>query len=447
SRQLWLGHRIPVYTCENGHRFASVEEPDRCPTCGSTRLTADRDVLDTWFSSALWPFATLGWPDDTPELRKFYPTALDSTARDILTLWVSRMIFSGLEFTGQVPFADVMIHATIQAADGRRMSKSLGTGVDPRQLIRTYGADALRAWATQVAMTGQDARYDESRIEGYRRFANKLWNATRLVAGWLPEGPAPALPPRQRLSLADRWILSRLQEVVAEVPARIEDFTFTGSITSLYDFCWHDLCDWYLESAKSRLRGGDATARAVAVHVLDVAFRLLHPFMPFLTEDLWHRLPGERDFLVRSEWPEVQDGARDAAAEARVARAIGATEEVRRLRKRAGAKPRGGRAWLGERVDGEVASLIVEWAQIELAEGAAPAGALPLTALDGQVELAAVQQDAPSIEQERGRLLKELERVAGKLANRAFVDRAPEAVVAKERARREEILQALTRLG
>ncbi|MBO0708818.1 MAG: valine--tRNA ligase, partial [Candidatus Dormibacteraeota bacterium] len=192
SRQLWLGHRIPVYTCGDGHRFASVEEPAVCATCRSADLTQDPDVLDTWFSSALWPFATLGWPEDTPDLRKFYPTSVNTTAREILPLWVARMIFSGLEFMGRVPFGDVMIHATILATDGRRMSKSLGTGVDPRELIRTYGADALRAWASQVIMTGQDVRYDESRIEGYRRFSNKLWNATKLVTQRLPEGPPPA---------------------------------------------------------------------------------------------------------------------------------------------------------------------------------------------------------------------------------------------------------------
>lgn len=447
SRQLWLGHRIPVYTCADGHQFASVEEPSACPRCGDTELTQDPDVLDTWFSSALWPFATLGWPDETPEMRKFYPTSVDSTARDIINLWVTRMIFSGLEFTGRVPFSDVMIHATIQAADGRRMSKSLGTGVDPRDLIRTYGADALRAWACQVAMTGQDVRYDESRIEGYRRFANKLWNATRLVTQRLPEGPAPALPPRDRLTLTDRWILSRLAAVTAEVPARIEDFTFTGAITSLYDFCWHDFCDWYLEAVKTRLRADDPVARGVAVFVLDVCFRLLHPFMPFLTEELWHRLPGERDFVMRSPWPVPEPEARDAEAEARLAPAIEATEEVRRLRKQSGARERGGRLWLAPGIDAEVAALVAEWSQVELGEGPAPEDALALSALDGRVELPAAQRDAVSLERERARLEKELARVDQKLGNASFVERAPEAVVAKERARREELQQALARLG
>ena len=447
SRQLWLGHRIPVYTCGQGHRFASVDEPSTCSTCGGSELTQDPDVLDTWFSSALWPFATLGWPEDTPDLRKFYPTSINTTAREILPLWVARMIFSGLEFMEQVPFGDVMIHATILAADGRRMSKSLGTGVDPRQLIRTYGADALRAWASQVVMTGQDVRYDESRIEGYRRFANKLWNATKLVTQRLPEGPAPALPAREQLTLTDRWILSRLAEVTVEVPARIEDFTFTGAITSLYDFCWHDFCDWYLEAVKTRLRAGDPVARGVAVHVLDVCFRLLHPFMPFLTEELSHRLPGERDFIMRRPWPAPDPDARDAAAEARLQAAIDATEEVRRLRKQAGARERGGRLWLGEGVDPEVAALLAAWAQVELQQGPPAEPALPLAAIVGHVELPAAQKDAASLHRERGRLENDLARTESKLGNPSFVDRAPQEVVQKERDRREEILQALSRLG
>src|SRR5438067_2414257 len=211
SRQLWLGHRVPVYHCENGHVIASVEPPTECTECGSAELTQDTDVLDTWFSSALWPFATLGWPDETEDLRTFYPTDLNCTAREIIFLWVSRMIMTGLEFMGEVPFGDVAIHCVVQAADGRRMSKSLGTGVDPRVLIQKYGADALRAWSAAVAMSSQDVRYDESRIEGYRRFCNKLWNATRLVLGSVTGDTVPPLPEPDDVELIeDRWMLSRL---------------------------------------------------------------------------------------------------------------------------------------------------------------------------------------------------------------------------------------------
>src|SRR5919202_752449 len=226
SRQLWLGHRIPVYTCSNGHVFASVDEPTSCAECGSGDLAQDPDVLDTWFSSALWPFATLGWPEETPELRAFYPTAMNSTAREIINLWVSRMIMSGLEFMGRVPFADVAIHCVVQSADGRRMSKSKGNVVDPRDMIGKYGADALRAWSAAVAMSTQDVRFDETRIEGFRRFANKLWNATRAVLNRLGEDPVPHPAPDAELELMDRWVLSRLQ-VAAEAAERgIEQYAF-----------------------------------------------------------------------------------------------------------------------------------------------------------------------------------------------------------------------------
>src|SRR5438105_2633901 len=253
SRQLWLGHRIPVWYCPRGHRFADAGYPEACRECGAAGLTEDPDVLDTWFSSALWPFATLGWPEDTEDLRAFYPTSLNSTARDIINLWVTRMIFSGLFFMGSAPFADVIIHATIQAPDGRRMSKSLGTGIDPREVIARRGADALRAWAALVGMSSQDVRFDESRIEGFKRFSNKLWNATRLVLGSLGAEPVATPAPGAELELEDRWILSRLQATVEEVSAGIDGFAFHRSVTAIYDFAWHELCDWYLEAIKARL--------------------------------------------------------------------------------------------------------------------------------------------------------------------------------------------------
>jgi len=328
SRQLWLGHRIPVFTCGNGHQTAAIDPPAECPKCGASELTQDPDVLDTWFSSALWPFATLGWPDDTPDLRAFYPTDMNCTDRQIINLWVSRMIMTGLHFMGDVPFHDVAIHATILSRDGRRMSKSKPeTVVDPRDVMQKYGADALRAWCAQVSMSTQDVRFDDSRIEGYRRFCNKLWNATRLVLGSLPEGGlVPALSAgdkplpygavrRDGLPLADRWILSRLQETVRVVTRGIEEFAFQHAMERLYAFAWHELCDWYLEATKPRLRAREADAVGIALHALGAVCQLLHPFMPFVTEELWHRLPGERDFLVRSAWPEADERYGDAAAE------------------------------------------------------------------------------------------------------------------------------------
>ncbi|HAC44696.1 MAG TPA: valine--tRNA ligase, partial [Chloroflexi bacterium] len=231
GRQLWLGHRVPVYYCANGHRTVSVEPPIECAECANGQITQDTDVLDTWFSSALWPFATLGWPDQTEDLRAFYPNDMNSTAREIINLWVSRMIMTGLEFMGEVPFSDVAIHCQVQATDGRRMSKSLGTGVDPRRLISKYGADAVRAWAASVAMSSQDVRFDESRVEGYRRFCNKLWNATRLVLGTVGDKAVPPVPDPDDVELIeDRWILSRLAAASTDITRGIEEFTFQNSI-------------------------------------------------------------------------------------------------------------------------------------------------------------------------------------------------------------------------
>src|SRR5438105_2884386 len=248
SRQLWLGHRIPVYYCANGHQFAAVDPPAACTECGSTELREDSDVLDTWFSSALWPFATLGWPETTEDLAAFYPTDVNCTNRDIINLWVTRMIFSGLYFMGDVPFHDVIVHATIQATDGRRMSKSLGTGIDPREVIDRYGADALRAWGALIGMASQDARFDETRIKGFRGFSTKLWNATRLVLSSIAKEPPQGPPaPDGDLQPADRWILSRLQQTIELATSGIEEYAFQRSIEAAYDFAWHEFCDWYLE--------------------------------------------------------------------------------------------------------------------------------------------------------------------------------------------------------
>jgi valyl-tRNA synthetase len=444
SRQLWLGHRIPVYTCANGHTFASVEEPTTCPQCGSTELTQDPDVLDTWFSSALWPFATLGWPDQTRDLEVFYPTALNCTDRGIINLWVTRMIFSGLHFMGEVPFRDVVIHATIQMPDGRRMSKSKGQVIDPRLTIRKYGADALRAWCALVGMSSQDVRFDESRIEGYRRFGTKLWNATRLLLASL--GPeAPAVPaPDADLELMDRWILSRLETAIAAVTGGIEDYSFQTAISGIYDFAWHELCDWYLEAAKPRLRDGDPAARSVALHCLDVLFRLLHPFMPFVSEELWHRLPGSRDFLVRTRWPEPEPRFENSHAEAAVRDLIAVVTEIRADRKLASAPPRGGLLRLSGQWDPERRELLARLAQVELADDLPPGGR-PLTI--GEIEYPSVSAAPGGADRLRLKLQGDLQRVEAKLANPDFRSRAPAAVVSKEESKAADLRTALKRLG
>ncbi|HVC22317.1 MAG TPA: valine--tRNA ligase [Candidatus Dormibacteraeota bacterium] len=313
SRQLWLGHRIPVSTCANGHSFAWVDEPAICPECSSSDLTADPDVLDTWFSSGLWPFAILGWPDPNPTLERFYPTSVLSTARDILQHWVVRMVMMGLRFTSDIPFHDVLFHATILGADGARMSKSRGNVVDPLDMVDKYGADALRAWGASVAMGTQDARFDETRVEGYSHFANKLWNMTRLLylvhfpgedqPGRIPETAEPA---RESLQLADRWILSRLGGLTQLVTKALPEFDFGGAMDAIYGFAWHELADWYLELVKARLETGDAVALWVTRRVLLQMATLLHPIMPFLTDALAEQFAGTPASLDRATWPAVE---------------------------------------------------------------------------------------------------------------------------------------------
>ena len=449
SRQLWLGHRIPVWYCPNGHRFADAGHPGACRECGSGGLTEDPDVLDTWFSSALWPIATLGWPEDTEDLRSFYPTSVNSTDRGIINLWVTRMIFSGLFFMGAVPFQDVIIHATIQAPDGRRMSKSLGTGIDPRVVIARYGADALRAWAALVGMSSQDVRFDESRIEGFKRFANKLWNATRLILGGLGAEAVATPAPGAGLELEDRWILSRLQATIAEVTAGIEGFAFQRAVTAVYDFAWHELCDWYLEAVKPRLRDGDPAARAVAVHVLDVVLRLLHPFMPFVTEELWSRLPGERDFLVRAAWPEPQPGFADAEAEAKMKPITEVLGEFRAAKKLAGPdRLKVGMAVLEAETDRtwdqDQKRLLTTLSSVRLVSEL-PWEGYPTT-IGAVTFLARARTQGELNIAEIGRKSAQLELIESKLANQEFVAKAPAEVVERNRRIADELRIEIDRL-
>jgi valyl-tRNA synthetase len=445
GRQLWLGHRVPVYYCENGHQLVAVEPPRECTDCGSTSLKQDSDVLDTWFSSALWPFATLGWPDETDDLKAFYPTDLNATAREIINLWVSRMIMTGLEFMGEVPFSDVAIHCQVQAADGRRMSKSLGTGVDPRALIEKYGTDALRAWAASVAMSSQDVRFDESRVEGYRRFSNKLWNATRLVLS------SPGTPPADSPGileagehLEDRWILSRLAYATSAVTAGIESFTFQDSIGAAYGFAWNEFCDWYLEAAKERLRDGDAAAQDVAYFCLDNILRLLHPFMPFVTEELWSRMPGSRDFLMRRPWPEGLDRFVAPDAEETFELAMRIVEEVRGHRQAAGAAPRGGKLRLDHSAGRTVATLAARLAWLELDDELD--GGTPLAAVPGRVSFPAGAGDARR-QAELKRFREDLAKAEAKLANPDFTSKAPPEIVSKLGERAAELRAAIDRLN
>jgi len=398
SRQLWLGHAIPVSTCDNGHQFAWVDPPQHCGTCGSARLTADPDVLDTWFSSSLWPFAIFGWPEDSADLQHFYPTDVLVTARDIIFLWVARMIMMGLRFTGRIPFHDVIITSTIQAADGSRMNKSKGNAIDPLDMIETYGADAVRAWAAAVGTGGQDVRFNEERIESYKRFANKLWNVTRFLVARLGGGedviPAVHAPAPEALEPEDRWMLAKLALLVPECEVGFDSFRFHDVMERLYETAWHEFCDRYVEMAKLRLTEGvDEPSRQsaawTAVTTLDAILRMLHPFMPFVTEECAQHLPEAAETLQRRPWPVVEPvytEARTSAAHDEVESLVDLVQRIRALRQHSGAPAKRDAVHVVVRSDARELSLAQT---ARLLEGLVPAtvleahtGAAPATMIE-----------------------------------------------------------------
>jgi valyl-tRNA synthetase len=310
SRQLWWGHQLPVWYCPDDHITVEETEPEACAECGSTELRREEDVLDTWFSSALWPFATLGWPDDTLDLRTYYPGDLNTTAREIIRLWENRMIFSGLEIMGEVPFTDVIIHSTVLAPDGRRMSKSLGTGIDPLDVIADHGADATRYGLLKMSST-QDVRFSYGAVEEGRKLANKLWNVSRLLLTATDTKEVEARPK----AVEERWILARLDQTRAEVEAAFEAFNFSQAAQALYRLTFDDFCDWYAEAIKPRLYEGDDDAQATALAALERLLKLLHPVLPHVTEEIWTSLPGRSARLIVSPWPE-EDNRFDADTDA-----------------------------------------------------------------------------------------------------------------------------------
>ncbi len=316
SRQLWWGHRIPAWYCTGcGEMIVSRETPQTCPKCGSHRLEQDPDTLDTWFSSALWPFSTLGWPDDTPELRYFYPTDTLVTGYDIIFFWVARMIFSGLAHMDEAPFKTVLIHGLVRDAQGRKMSKSLGNGIDPLEIIDRYGADALRFTLATGNSPGNDMRFSDEKVNASRNFANKIWNASRFILMNLSDDVEPGLP--ETLNIEDKWVLSKYRTLVREVTDNLEKFELGLAVQKLYDFIWDILCDWYIELCKSRLQAGGETSEAaqrVLVYVMTGTLKLLHPFMPFITEEIWQALPHDGESIMVATWPQA-DAALDFSAD------------------------------------------------------------------------------------------------------------------------------------
>jgi valyl-tRNA synthetase len=459
SRQLWWGHQLPVW-----YRGDEVHVGETPPE--GEGWERDSDVLDTWFSSGLWPFATLGWPEETPALRAFYPTDVLSTGRDIIFLWVARMVMLGIEFTDEIPFTDVNIHSIIQAPDGRRMSKSLGTGIDPSDLIDggerppvyteggefpAYGADALR-FGLLAMSSSQDVRFNEERVKQGRDLGNKLWNASRLVLL-----RASAVDPDQRAAtiVEDRWIVSRLERLTARATELYDGFRFSSATLELYGTFWSELCDWYLELAKPRLYEDDnAEVSAVLLWALERTLKLLHPVMPFVTEEIWSFIPGARGLLAIEPWPEADESRVDPEAESEVGRLIEAVTALRRYRDEVGAKasvPVRGRlvAEGYEALRPQLARL----ARFELVDDASPDGDVLATVPipgGGMQVLPSAAFDADEararIAARREQLAKEVERAERKLANEQFVAKAPPEVVEEERRKLEEYREALRRL-
>ncbi len=337
SRQLWWGHRIPVWYCAGcGETIVATEDPTVCPKCGGASLAQDEDVLDTWFSSWLWPFATMGWPEKTAELAYFYPTNLLSTAFDIIFFWVARMMMAGIHFMGEVPFHDVYVHALIRDAQGQKMSKSRGNVIDPLDVMAWSGTDALRFTLASMAIPGRDVLMSEERVEGNRHFVNKLWNASRFVLMNLDGYDADYVPAKADLTVADRWILSRLNKTIKDVDASIEKYNFSEACNNTYSFVWNEYCDWYIEITKDRLYGSDEkdrdTARYVLVTALDGILRLLHPVMPFVTEEIWQKLPGAGETIMRAEWPQPDAKMRDTGAEEEITFVIELVNSIRQAK-------------------------------------------------------------------------------------------------------------------
>jgi valyl-tRNA synthetase len=466
SRQLWWGHRIPVWYCDkDGSMHASRTDLSECPQCKGP-LRQETDVLDTWFSSGLWPFSTLGWPESTPELKVFYPTSVLSTGFDILTFWVARMAMLGIKFMGDVPFRHVYIHALIRDAEGQKMSKSKGNVVDPLSVMEKYGTDAFRFTLAALAAQGRDIRVAEERIEGNRNFANKIWNAARLVLTNL-EGYDPALARRGTPSVADRWIKSRLTEATPKVRKAIDTYRFNDAASAVYQFLWHEYCDWYLEIAKRSLYqpespGAKAVTQRTLVETLETTLRLLHPFMPFISEELWQRLPHKGESIMIAPFPKATRKGRDPEAERLMAPVLDFVSAIRTVRSESRISPAVELAVTVKPSGPEVAaalesSLVVIGSLARAAitvsrDGARPAGSAVATTPSGDVFVRL--EGVVDFEAERQRLRKEIERarkeiafLEGKLGRPEFVERAPAEVVERERERLVEQRQTEQKLS
>ena len=486
SRQLWWGHRIPAFYCDDcGHTVVSREDVDVCPKCGG-HMTQDPDTLDTWFSSALWPFSTLGWPENTDDLKYFFPTNTLVTGYDIITFWVSRMIFSSLEYMNEVPFDTVLIHGLVRDAQGRKMSKSLGNGIDPLEIIDKYGADALRFALATGNSPGNDMRFSDEKIEAARNFANKLWNAARFVLMNLTIDKIEE-PDKSKLAVEDKWILTKLEECVKSVNTNLDKYELGVALSSIYDFLWDYYCDWYIELTKTSItpKGNESsmseltktsvssedkerslTAQNTLAYVLRETLKLLHPFMPFITEEIYSSLPGEEGFIMVKDYPEYKEDFTFAAAEEDMNRIIDAIKAIRVRRNEMGVVPsRKAKLFVEtkypETFSGATAFFekLASAASLEVVEDYADENAVKIITDSATIHIPL--GDLVDFEAERARLKKELDameseikRAEGKLSNEGFVSRAPAAVVEAEKAKlekykekRDSIKEAIAKLG
>ena len=455
SRQLWWGHRIPVWYCEDcGEVICEMEDPTVCPKCGSTHLHQDPDVLDTWFSSGLWPFSTMGWPEKTPEFDMFYPTSVLVTGRDIIFFWVARMLFDALEFTGSVPFKEVFIHGLVLDSQGRKMSKSLGNGVDPLKVIKEYGADSLRFMLITGNTPGNDLRYRDERLESARNFANKIWNAARFSLMNLEDYQADStLAPQYET--ADKWIISRYSAVSRQVTEMLDRYELGEAARVLYEFIWNEFCDWYIELVKPRLYGKDTeesryAAQKTLVEVLRGSMELLHPFMPFITEEIWQHLPHEGETIMLAKWPEQEESLISAEIDKQMELTIEVIRAIRNLRSEMNV-PLGKKAEVIICVNNpeytvylkDGANYILSLASAESLSVEETLAAKPTQAATAVVHgieiylplkgLIDLDKEIARLEKELTKMEGEIKRIEGKLANEGFVAKAPAEVIEKEK--------------
>lgn len=459
SRQIWWGHRIPVWYCDDcGEMSASRTDLEKCPKCGSTHIHQDEDALDTWFSSALWPFSTMGWPDNTELLKQFYPTSVLVTGYDIIFFWVARMLIMGMEFMKEIPFEKVFIHGLVRDSQGRKMSKSLGNGIDPLEVIEKYGADTLRFMLITGNTPGNDMRFYWERVEGTRNFANKIWNASRFALMNMEGYDKDAeLAP---YTLADKWILSRLQDTVKDVTGLLERFELGEAGRAIYDFIWSEVCDWYIEIAKPRLYNKEAAAeRATAQHVLATvlvsAMKLLHPYMPFITEEIYQCLPHEAESIMISKWPVADENLIDPEAERGMNAIMDSIKAIRNMRAEVNANP-GKKIPAIMLVSEDLREVVahndsyikllggIDNLELRPLNGEKPENAMAavVTGIEVYLPLAGlidVEKETQRLSKDLAAMEKDLQRAGGKLNNAGFLAKAPEDVIAKERAKYEEL--------